>query len=113
LKRQQNPKLFFQSSKDILEKITQSLDLLKNSNVEKEIRTTIVPGLIYKKEDLMSIAQKANEARILWRLQKFRPDKGTILNKKYLNVYSPTDDFLEDIIKACKEHFPKLRITCD
>jgi len=56
-----------------LSKIKESIDLIKNSGVEYEFRTTVVPE-IHTKEDIMEIAKWLSPAKKYY-LQNFRPEK--------------------------------------
>ncbi len=57
----------------LLDKIEKSIALLKNSGVDYEFRTTIVPG-VHTNEDIIKIAHWIRPA-CRYFLQKFRPEK--------------------------------------
>ncbi len=102
---------FFKTAEEIIGNISQTLKLLKeNQNkIQIEIRTTIVPGLIFRKEDILEIAKEINELNCRWVLQPFKSSKGTldpILN----SIESPTKKFLENIKKVCQKKYSNLRI---
>jgi len=77
----QNPKSKIQNSKYNqatgvridLSKIEQSVELIKNSGVDYEFRTTVVPG-VHTKEDIIQIAKWLSPAKKYY-LQNFRPEK--------------------------------------
>jgi len=102
---------FFITTKQIIDDVRQSISLLNeySDKVNVEIRTTIVPGLIYKKEDILKIASVIKELECRWILQQFRP-KESVLDKRFRNVNSPTARFLENLKKSCQKKFPNLRI---
>jgi pyruvate formate lyase activating enzyme len=53
-----------------LENILDTIDILMNSKIDYEFRTTLVPGIV-EKEDIISIAEKIQDAK-KWILQNFR-----------------------------------------
>jgi len=57
----------------LVDKIERSIDILKNSGIDYEFRTTIVPG-VHTREDIVKIAHWIRPARRYF-LQKFRPEK--------------------------------------
>ncbi|MDD5738574.1 MAG: anaerobic ribonucleoside-triphosphate reductase activating protein [Candidatus Pacebacteria bacterium] len=57
----------------LVDKIEQSINILKNSNIDHEFRTTVVPG-VHTKEDIVKIAHWIRPAKKYF-LQKFRPEK--------------------------------------
>jgi len=57
----------------LVDKIERSIDILKNSGIDYEFRTTIVPG-VHTQEDIVKIAHWIRPARKYF-LQKFRPEK--------------------------------------
>lgn len=109
-----NSKTFFKNTKEITENIKKTIQLLKkNKNrIEIEVKTTVVPGLIYRKEDILEIAKEVNEMGLKWRLQSFRKDLGKVTNK-FKNVNPPTKEFLNDLKQACKKEYPELKIVLD
>jgi pyruvate formate lyase activating enzyme len=59
-----------------MEDIDKSVEVLKNSSIDYEFRTTVVPGLVML-EDLIDIAKWLSGAR-LYVLQQFRPTKSLL-----------------------------------
>lgn len=102
---------FFITTKQIIEDIKESVELLKEyqDKVNIELRTTIVPGLIYKKEDILEIASLINNLECRWLLQQFRANE-KVIDKKFRNLNSPTKRFLENLKNSCQKKFPNLRI---
>ncbi|MBU3941927.1 MAG: anaerobic ribonucleoside-triphosphate reductase activating protein [Nanoarchaeota archaeon] len=105
-------KTFFRATEDVIENIKQTLDILKGNQdkIQIEIRTTIVPGLIFRKEDVLGIAKDINGLNCRWVLQPFKSDKGT-LDQKMSNIKSPTKKFLEDLKKVCQKKYSNLRMN--
>lgn len=85
-----------------IDKIKESISLIKNSNVDYEFRSTIVPK-IHSKEDVIQMAKDISPANKYF-LQQFRGEKGTIDNS--LNNVKPyPDEFMEEIKKEIKGFF--------
>ena len=85
--------------------------LKENENkVDIEIRTTVVPSLIYKKEDILDIAKLIKDIDCRWVLQQFRPDLGDSIDPNLKNIDSPSKKFLDNLKKFCIEKYSNLRI---
>jgi pyruvate formate lyase activating enzyme len=89
-----------------LEKIRQSIALIKNSGIDYEFRTTVVPT-IHQLEDLLNIAQAIAPAKKFY-LQNFRPEK--TLNENLLQVKPFSETDLEMILEKIKNLFKECRI---
>ncbi len=74
-----------------LEHIRRSIDLLKQSVITYEFRTTVVPSL-HGEQDILSMAG-ALSGGALWRLQPFRPDNA--LNRSYRSIRPYDSSVLE------------------
>lgn len=90
-----------------IERIKLSVDLIRNSGVDYEFRTTVVPG-IHHYGDFEKIAKWLNGTK-KYVLQKYR-NEGKILNqefagKKYKKVLN-----LEKIKKRIKNNFEKIEV---
>lgn len=105
-------KTFFKTTEEVIANVKETLKLLRENQdrLEIEIRTTIVPGLTYKKEDLEKIAEEIKDLDCRWVLQQFRPDVGHILDVMYKNINSPTRQFLENLKEHLLKKHPNLRI---
>jgi pyruvate formate lyase activating enzyme len=88
-----------------IKKIKKSIEIIKNSGVDYEFRTTCVPG-ICSKEDILQIARDIALARAYF-LQNFRPEK--TLNPKFKRIKPYPRDFLLGI----KREIENLFETCD
>ncbi len=106
---------FFHDIKDTIFDIKRTLKILKGDekNLEIEIKTTIVPGLIYRKEDILEIAKELDGIKCRWRLQQFRPDLANLVDKRFRNIKPPTKEFLLGLRDACQKVYPNLRIYVD
>ncbi len=102
---------FFRKTKDVIADMKQTLRILKENDdrIEIEIRTTVVPGIVFRKEDILKIAAEIKDIECRWSLQQFRPEKGT-LDPELKARASPSKKFLEDLKEECIKHYPNLRI---
>jgi len=89
-----------------LEKIRQSIALIKNSGIDYEFRTTVVPT-IHQLEDILNIAQSIAPAQKFY-LQNFRPEK--TLNENLLQVKPFSEADLEMILEKIKNLFEECKI---
>lgn len=85
----------------ILDNINKSVDILKDSRVEYEFRTTMVPKLL-KKEDILKIVHWIRPAKKYF-LQEFRPEK--TIDPKFEKVKPYSREYLLDIQKAIAPFF--------
>jgi len=85
-----------------LKDIKKSIEIIKNSGVDYEFRTTVVPG-IHTKEDIIQIAKEISFAKKYF-LQNFWPDKTIDLKFEKIKPYS--DEWLLEVqkstVKFCK-----------
>jgi len=81
--------------------IKESIAIIKNSGIDYEFRTTVVPG-IHSKEDIIRIAGSISPARKYF-LQKFRPEKTLDLSAEKKGIH--TDEYLEEIRKDISHFF--------
>ncbi|MFH1656415.1 MAG: anaerobic ribonucleoside-triphosphate reductase activating protein [Candidatus Nealsonbacteria bacterium] len=84
-----------------LDKIKNSIDIIKNSGIDYEFRTTIVPG-IHTKKDIISIVKEISGAKKYY-LQNFRPEKTIDLVFEKMKPYS--DEYILNIKKAISPFF--------
>ncbi|MFH1181218.1 MAG: anaerobic ribonucleoside-triphosphate reductase activating protein [bacterium] len=84
-----------------LEDIKKSVEIIKNSGIDYEFRTTVVPG-IHTKEDILQIVRDISPAKRYY-LQSFRPEK--TLNSKLASLKPYPQEFLLEIQKAISPFF--------
>ncbi|MDP3996008.1 MAG: anaerobic ribonucleoside-triphosphate reductase activating protein [bacterium] len=84
-----------------LEKIRKSIELIKNSEVDYEFRTTAVPG-IHTKEDIIKIAEDIGLAK-KYCLQNFRPEK--TINPRLEEIRPYSKEFLAEVKKEVSRFF--------
>lgn len=104
-------KTFFITSAAILSNIRATIRLLeeRDGNIDLEVRTTIVPGLMYKKEDIIEIAEIVDRLNARWTLRRF-DNYVDLVERRYNSINPPSMHFLENLRESCLKKFPKLRI---
>jgi pyruvate formate lyase activating enzyme len=90
-----------------IDKIKESISLIKNSDVDYEFRSTIVPK-IHSKEDIIQIAKDISPAKKYF-LQAFRGEKGTI-DEKLKDVKPYPDEFMKEVGEEIKGNFNVFKI---
>ncbi|MFA5169326.1 MAG: anaerobic ribonucleoside-triphosphate reductase activating protein [Candidatus Paceibacterota bacterium] len=90
-----------------IEKIKESVALIKNSGIDYEFRTTVVPG-IHSREDIIQMAKDISPAKRYF-LQGFRGEKG-VIDEKLNNVRPFPDEFLKEIEGEIKSYFDIFKI---
>lgn len=91
--------------KRVLDRIEDSMDILKRGKVDYEFRTTVVPGFL-SKEDVVEIAKWIAPAPSYF-LQEF---KMTNIVDPNFEPGSKEDGFLEDILRAVEPLFEQCRL---
>lgn len=84
-----------------LAKIKKSVELIKNSGIDYEFRTTVVPT-IHTKKDIIQIAREISPAKKYY-LQNFRPEK--TINPKFEKIKPYSEKYLLEIVKAISPFF--------
>lgn len=86
-----------------IKKIEKSIEIIKNSNVDYEFRTTIVPSLLIK-DDIVDIAKWIEGAKKFY-LQQFKVDTPLISNNLIKVAPYPKEELIKilDDIKTCFE----------
>ncbi len=101
---------YFKDTKEIISDIKESLNLVRNSYlVETEMKTVVVPNLIYRREDLLKIAEIVNNTSKNWTLARFIPHNTA--EKRYEQIKSPSLKFMNHIKKLCMAKYPSLNIN--
>ncbi len=84
-----------------LKKIKKSIEMIKNSGIDYEFRTTVVPS-IHTKEDIIQIAKDISPAKRYF-LQNFRPEK--TINPRFEKINPYPQEFLLEIQKIISPFF--------
>jgi pyruvate formate lyase activating enzyme len=81
--------------------VSRSIEIIKNSGLDYEFRTTVVPSL-HSKEDIIKIAQELSPAKKYF-LQQFYPSK--TLNPDFQKEKSYPIEELKELCQAIKPYF--------
>jgi len=82
-------------------KIQESIDIIRNSGIDYEFRTTVVPK-IFKKEDALAIGKWLKGSKRYY-LQQFRKEK--TLDKSFEEVKPYPPEKLKEFVKIMKPYF--------
>jgi len=88
------------------EKIKRSIELIKNSDVNYEFRTTVIPT-IHTKEDIIQIAKDIGPAKRYY-LQNFRPEK--TISPGFEKIKPYPEEFLLEVKKGISWLFDTCRV---
>jgi pyruvate formate lyase activating enzyme len=89
------------------EKIKKTISLIKNSNIDYEFRTTIIPSLLTK-EDMIDIGKDLDGAKT-YVIQQFC-DKGGVLDLTFKDAKTYSKEELYEIKELLKPYFEKIII---
>ena len=89
-----------------LKKIKKSVELIKNSGLDYEFRTTIVPGMVDEK-DIEQIGQWLKGAKN-FALQQFQNKK--VLDKKFEKIKPYPDETLKEFQKILEKYIGKIEL---
>jgi pyruvate formate lyase activating enzyme len=96
----------FIGGKDNIEKIQESIDILKENKIDYEFRSTIVPNL-HKKEDVMAMARWISGAKRYY-LQNFRPER--TIDPAFEKIKPYPQEFLVELQKVISPFFEKCQV---
>lgn len=88
------------------EKIKQSVELIKNSGIDYEFRTTVVPELV-DTEDIKKIGKWLNGAKKI-ALQQFQNKK--VLDNKFEKIKPYPDETLKEFAKILEKHVERVEL---
>jgi pyruvate formate lyase activating enzyme len=86
--------------------IEESVKFLKNSKVDFEFRTTVVPG-IHKKEEFKEIANWIGGENVKYYLQSFRAEK--TIDPEFEEIKPFQDEYLKEITQEIFPHFKECK----
>ena len=90
-----------------VDKVCESVELLKNSSVEFEFRTTVT-GNLHTVEDFESIGKWIAPAKRYF-LQGFE-DSGDVLDKENAGMFAVSDEMLQACLETVKKYIPGAEI---
>ena len=91
----------FVGGKNNIEKIQESINILRENKVDSEFRSTIVP-VLHRKEDVLKMAKWIRGAKRYY-LQNFRPER--TIDPKFEKIKPYSQEFLLEIQKAIAPFF--------
>jgi pyruvate formate lyase activating enzyme len=102
---------FFEPSEQVYQNILQSLKILKKYDQELEIviTTDIVPGYVFRKENLLEIATLIKDLRCTWTLRKLNSQANPLLK----NINPATNNFIQKLKEIIIQKYPKIIIQVD
>jgi pyruvate formate lyase activating enzyme len=90
-----------------MEDINESVEFLKQGNIDFEFRTTAVPG-IHSKEDFTEIAKWIGGENVKYYIQNFRPEK--TIDPEFEKISPFQTEYLEGILKELYPYFKNCRL---
>ena len=90
----------------IFNRVKESIELIKNSGIDYEFRTTVVPGLV-EKEDIEKMGEWLRGAKKIV-LQQFQNKK--VLDKNFEKVKPYTDEILKEFGKILKKYIGEVEL---
>ncbi|MBI4149169.1 4Fe-4S cluster-binding domain-containing protein [Candidatus Woesearchaeota archaeon] len=103
---------FFIPASQLIADIRSTIREVQLHNIPAEVQTTIVPGILYRKEDILNIAAAIAPLRCRWVLKQFVPDPN-LLDKKLGNISPPTMKFLETLKEAVQKEYPQIAVELE
>jgi len=94
-------------SKKMMDDIEKSINILKNSEIDYEFRTTVIPDVLIK-EDLLKIANWISPAKKYY-LQNYRAEKETI-NPEFMKKKPYSEEFLLEVQNEIKSFFDTCKV---
>jgi len=94
------------ASEEIVERVEESVNLLMNSSVDYEFRTTVVPGL-HREEDIRRICERIHGAK-RYVLQAYRP--GDTIDPKFKALKPPSQEFMLKLAKLASTYVKEVHI---
>ncbi|MFH1129165.1 MAG: anaerobic ribonucleoside-triphosphate reductase activating protein [Patescibacteria group bacterium] len=89
-----------------IENIMKSVEIIKNSKIDYEFRTTVVPGIV-NREDIERIGKWLKGVK-KFSLQQFRNQK--VLNKEFEKVIPYRDDTLKEFKKILEKYIKNVEL---
>ncbi len=110
-----NSKGFFISSSQILTDIRKTLQIFyeKKEELTLEFRSTVVPGVFYKKEHFEAIGREIAKFQTLYIIQNFtlsEDESQKPLNPMYQKLLPLSDNQMKEIKDFLEHRFPQLKI---
>jgi pyruvate-formate lyase-activating enzyme len=101
---------FFRTSSGVVSNLKETFKLLKESNVDVEVRTTIIPEFMFTEYDLLQLASIVDESKFRWVFQSFISENKELVDKRFKAMGSPTEQLMNSLKEACINKHPQLLI---
>jgi len=89
------------------DKIKKSIKILKNSKVDYEFKTTVVPDLL-DKEDIISVSKMIKDSKKYY-IQQFKNDTD-VMSKELESLKPYSNEYLQNILKEVKPYFIECKV---
>lgn len=99
---------FFKQTKSILEDISATLEILSENSIKAKIVTTVVPGLMFRKEDILEIAKIAEKQNATLILQQF--DNSVCYDTRYMSIKPASFEFLQNLKDFVRKEYPLMNV---
>lgn len=108
-------KTFFKTAEGIIYDVNESIQILKRHQqlLQIEFNTMIVPGLIYRKEDLITMGEMISDFDCIWTLKPFNPRAYKPLSRMYHEIRPPSNPFMQELAESLSNRFPRLQIEIE
>jgi len=90
-----------------IDKIKKSIQILKNSKVDYEFKTTVVPDLL-DKEDIISVSKMIKDSKKYY-IQQFKNDTD-VISKELESLKPYSNEYLQNILKEVKPYFVECKV---
>jgi len=104
-------KTFFKDSQSLITDLKSTLRLLREyqDKVDIEFRTTVIPTLVSRKEDLLAIAEEIADIECNWVLTQYDPSR--VVNRRFSDIKPPSVGFMVNLKDTIQKRNPKIRVT--
>jgi pyruvate formate lyase activating enzyme len=99
---------FFKPIESVILDIKETIDLIKENSIKTKVLITIVPGLIFKKEDILKIAKIANDLDASLTLNQF--ENTVCHDTRYMAIKPASLEFLNNLKLLINKEFPEMNV---
>ncbi len=97
---------YFRSASEIIDDMAKTISFLRKSRAKVRVRTVIVPGMMYRKEDILHIAELVSPSW-QWHLEPYIPVSS---DKKLAGLRPHSRQFLHQLKEAVLKEFHHLDV---
>jgi len=105
-------KTFFKPTAELITDLKQTLKLLHKyqDKIHIEVRTTITPTLVSRKEDVLKIAEQLQDLECTYVLKQFNPAN---TKRRFAEIKPPSIEFLENLKSTLQNRYPNFRVVLE